>query len=165
MYSSNKYFAIRVESLCRWVKKIQWKFPRGPSSVFAVTSVLETLLLLSMTIGFFSIIYLSVFGFSFAALPPSVHILATTTNDAIVLYHQGGDSLTLDSRIVLKIDNVQTNFTVGDCLDAQAQSDSRWNMGERLVIQGLPPSNHRIEISVINSGNNAMVFHGTIQSK
>ena len=127
---------------------------------YAASSVLETLLLLSMTIGFFSVLYLSVFNFPFSSLPPSVHIIGTTSEDAILLYHRGGVALNIESVIVLTIGNVGFNFTVGDCLDEAAKIDKQWNMGEQLVISGYNCTNQVGEIKIIDRANNVMVFHG-----
>ncbi len=143
------------------MKRIKRKNQSDATSCDAVTSVLETLLLLSMTIGFFSVLYLSVFGFSFAPLVPSVHILATTQEGTIVLYHRGGEPLTLDCRILLKIDDVQTNFSVGDYLDTESKSDSLWGMGEQLILHGIL-SGDQNEITIVNGKNNAIVFHGFV---
>lgn len=144
----------------RLLKKIGKKTYKKHTSVHAASSVLETLLLLSMTIGFFSVLYLSVFSFSFAPLPPSVHILGTTSDDGILLYHQGGDALATESAIFLTIEGVGFNFTVGDYLDEAAKIDKHWNMGEQLVIPGFINSDQHGEIKIIDKATNTMVFHG-----
>jgi len=144
----------------RWVKKIQRALHRKKLSLHAASSVIETLLLLSMTIGFFSVLYLSVFNFSFSPMLPSVHILGTTSEDAILLYHRGGDALSIKSVIVLTIGEVGFNFTVGDYLDDAAKIDKQWNMGEQLVIPGYNCTNQVGEIKIIDRETNVMVFHG-----
>lgn len=141
-------------------EKIKRKKQQKVSSSYAVTSVLETLILLSMTVGFFIVLYLMVFSFSFAPLPPSVHIMGTTDGDDIILYHQGGDPLPMESSIILRIEDKQSKLTVGDYLDAEAKKDSQWDMGEQLVIPGFDPSDHHGNIMVVDGDTNAMVFYG-----
>ena len=115
-----------------------------------------------MTIGFFSILYLSVFTFSFSPLPPSVHILGTTSEDTIILYHRGGAALSTNSIIQLTIEGLRTNLTLGDYLDDTSKIDSQWNMGEQLVIPGFHVSGHQSEITIMNGVNNAVIFHGYV---
>jgi len=145
------------------VKKIKKKNNRKKSSSIAVTSVLETLLLLSMTVGFFTILYISVFSFSFSQIPPAVQILGTTSENLdIILYHRGGEPLSIDSSIVLTIENNRTDLILGDFLDNTSKLDSLWSMGESLIIPCLLSEDQHGEILIIDSERNVMVFHGYV---
>ncbi|HER45594.1 MAG TPA: type IV pilin [Thermoplasmatales archaeon] len=144
-------------------EKIKRKGKRRRSSSIAASSVLETLLLLSMTVGFFTILYVSVFSFSFSQIPPAVHILGTTSEDSsIILYHRGGESISIESTIVLTIEGNRTNLVLGDYLDNTSKQDSLWSMGESLVIADMLLENQQGEILIIDGQRNMMVFHGYV---
>jgi hypothetical protein len=115
-----------------------------------------------MTIGFFSVLYLSVFSFSFSPAPPTIQILCTTSENSVELYHRGGAPLAIDSPIRLIHQDQQMNFTIGDYLDNQSKHDSFWTMGESLTIPIPNLNGDECEITLINSKNNAVVFQSTL---
>jgi len=151
-------------------KRIKRKSLKKKRSLEAVSEVLETIILLGMTVSFFSILYLFVFSFSFAPVIPTVQVLATTSGDNIILYHQGGDPLPTGTAILLTIDDVPYTRTIGDYLDDTSKINSQWNMGERLVIDDVKlyekQGNNLIklpgQIKIIDKANNIMIFYGNI---
>ena len=120
-------------------KRIKRKSLKKKRSLEAVSEVLETIILLGMTVSFFSILYLFVFSFSFAPVIPTVQVLATTSGDNIILYHQGGDPLPTGTAILLTIDDVKLYEKQGNNL---------------IKLPG--------QIKIIDKANNIMIFYGNI---
>jgi len=99
----------------------------------AVSEILGTVLLLSMAAVTFSVIYYKVYSIPPPRNPPDVTIIGKIEGNNLVVEHQKGDSLNLDTRITLTIDNINETFLVKKYLDADAIKDGEWNIGERVI--------------------------------
>ena len=127
-------------------------------SDFGVSEVISTILLLGMTVAFFSLIYGSVLLISPTAATPSANIVFTVENDNITINHCGGIALGLDTKILITTDSESMNATADDGLDDKYKDDGLWGIGERLVFPFGNLSGERITITVIDVESNSLVM-------
>jgi flagellin-like protein len=133
----------------------------------AVSEIIGVILLLAMAVALFSIVYLFVM---YDALdiseksPPSVTMLGTIGGNDIILEHRGGDSLSLDTEIMITISGIVYNMTVGDLLDNESKADGLWDIGEKLIYYpSMNMTNRQVKILVIDAKSGSMVMHGLLQ--
>ena len=73
--------------------------PRSIKSNSAVSEVLGTILLLLINVGLFSVVAISAYSLLPSNSAPSTDIICQVNGDNIILTHQGGDALSLDTKI------------------------------------------------------------------
>ncbi|MEM0492591.1 MAG: type IV pilin N-terminal domain-containing protein, partial [Candidatus Thermoplasmatota archaeon] len=141
----------------------------------AVSEMLGTILLLTIAVSIFSVLYLMVFNLSqnYSNAPtPTVSIVGTVDNNKIILEHKGGLSLPLDTKIVFVIAGVNLELTLKDTppqgytltFDNLYDND-HWNIGERVILTKNQGSFVSLEIKVlvIDHISNSMLMSGYLQ--
>ena len=99
----------------------------------AVSEILGTVLMLMMVIPTFGIIYNNVLSIPPPSNPPNVAIIGMVEGNNLVLTHQKGDSLSVDTTITVKMDIINETFLVKEYLDADSIKDGEWNIGEQVI--------------------------------
>lgn len=79
--------------------------------------------------------------------------------------HRGGESLALDSKVLIPIGGTAGSITVGDHLDYKAKEDGRWGIGEQLVFLCRDITNLRLEITVVDTVSDSVIFAGIFQEE
>ncbi|MFE3846021.1 LamG domain-containing protein [Thermoplasmatota archaeon] len=132
-----------------------------------VTELIGTMILLCIAVCVMSYVYITVFENLNPESVSNVEIVGRIEQNNVVLEHQGGDNLNLDSEIIISIGGRIIDFIAIDYLDNNAISDGMWNIGERLVY---PASEFddiedlRINIDyVVDSTTNSMIMYGLLQ--
>lgn len=130
----------------------------------AVSQMIGTVLLLLIALACLSSVYMYVLSYPMLNPAPHVEIVGTverrnmidTTGLGnyeeyrdIVLTHRGGESLPLDSKVLMSIGDTVDNITVGDYLDSESKDDGVWSIGEQLVYPSNDITLLRIEVIVI----------------
>ena len=82
----------------------------------AVSEVLDTILLLGIAVGMFTILSFVVLTFPFDPSSPATDIIGYLDGDDVVLAHNGGEALSLDTEIIIRIDSELFNSYAGDNL-------------------------------------------------
>lgn len=100
----------------------------------AVSEIVGTILLLGLAISVFSVLYLSVLGYTFHTDSPNPNILAYVEGNCIIVEHQGGEDVSPDTAVRLDLGDGPISFTVGNLL-IDSNGDGKWNLGERLVYE------------------------------
>lgn len=118
-----------VQSFLDCLKKFRKKSNKVDK---AVSSMLATFLLLLIVISAFSIIYYTV-----SSTPPptddvKVTIVGKVEGNDLTLLHRGGESLSLYTEITLELSIKNDTFLVKQYLDADAQQDGTWDLGEKI---------------------------------
>jgi len=164
--------------MVRWIKgrdimfkiKVKNKFKHKMRKIKHITAVSElvgSILLLGVLSVSISIIYYNVLSMPPPENPPNVTIISYVENNKLVLEHQKGDSLGLDTQITIRMDIENETFTVGNYMDPDALSDGEWNIGEKIVYP-LPFTIENIRsymksyIHVADVESNSLVFMGTL---
>jgi flagellin-like protein len=133
----------------------------------AVSEIIGVILLLAMAVALFSVVYLFVMHDALDISensPPSVTVLGTIGGSDIILEHRGGETLSLDTEIMITISGIVYKMTVGDLLDNESKEDGKWSVGEKLSYDpSMDITGRQVEILVIDVKSGSMVMQGTLQ--
>jgi len=136
----------------------------------AVSETVGTLLLLGMSITLFSIIYFSIVTIYPISANPTVNLICFKDENTIIIEHRGGESLSLDTKILLNIGGIDNELTVGEIIENDSNSDGFWSIGERLVYNTTQyydndidyTENCNLGINIIDKFSNSIVMTGII---
>lgn len=146
----------------------------------AVSEIVGTILLLLIAMAVLSSVYMYVLSYPLPNPAPHVEIVGTLEGRNriltglgtyeeecdIVLTHRGGESLSLlDLKVLIAIDNTVENITIGDYLDSKSKEDGRWGIGEQLVLPARDITNLQIEITVVDTVSDSVIFTGIFQEE
>lgn len=127
-----------------------------------VSEIVGTMLLLGIAVTLFSLVYISVLTISPTPPTPSANIVFRVEGDNITIDHCGGVALSLDTKILMTIDNRSLNATAKDGLDDKYKDDDLWSIGEKLVFPVENLSGKQITINVVDVDSNSIVMTGWI---
>jgi len=98
----------------------------------AVSEMLGTMLLLLIVISVFSLIYSQVLSDEGPENKTIVKIGGRIEGTNVILEHQGGEPLELDTEISITLGGVEYKGPISNWLDDK-NNDGLWNIGERMV--------------------------------
>ncbi|MDH7506667.1 MAG: type IV pilin N-terminal domain-containing protein [Candidatus Thermoplasmatota archaeon] len=145
----------------------------------AVSEVVGTFLLLTISVTLFSVVYIAFFSIQPSTPSPSSNIIASMEKDKIIFEHRSGESLSLDTKILLSFGGVDYPFTIknltsqfGEQFFVDSNGDSLWSIGEKLVVtkqmldfitnnkdlEGL-----QAEATVIDVNSNSIIMEGVLK--
>ncbi|MDH7507491.1 MAG: VWA domain-containing protein [Candidatus Thermoplasmatota archaeon] len=133
----------------------------------AVTELVGSILLLGIIVSTIGIIYYNFLSIPPPVNPPNVSIIGYIENNNLVLEHQKGDSLPLDTVITINMYIGNVTFLVENYLDTNAKKDRKWDIGEK-IIYPLPFTIDNIQsyfssnIHVVDIKTNSLIFIGTL---
>ena len=114
----------------------------------AVSEIIGTILMLLVATSIFVASFAVVIS---APTPPSdifVDLECSLQDDDITILHKGGESLSLDTEIIITIgNNNPQNFSVDDLLDI-ALHEFGWNIGEQIVFTANNLNNQLVHVIV-----------------
>ena len=99
-----------------------------------VAEVIGTVVLLGITVAFFSTLYVIALSYPFDTSEPNPTIVATVEGNNIIIEHRGGNELSLETKIVTDIGDETFSMTVGELL-IDSNGNDKWNIGEKLAYQ------------------------------
>jgi hypothetical protein len=129
----------------------------------AVSEVLGTVLILAISVVILASVYIAAFSLPEPARAPVVNAVGMTANDQdIIISHQGGDDLSLDSILVLTVGGKDITYKIEDLMDPEDVEDGYWNIGEDLVF------NHdirmlQVDVRIIDPDSDSVVMMGVLQ--
>lgn len=131
----------------------------------AVTEVVGTAILLGIAITLFSIVQVIALSYPYNPSTPSARLVGTVDQNTILIEHHGGESLSLDTKIVYNIEGMPEMVQVAsDVLDANtSDGDDLWSIGEKVsYTPAFNISGLQIKITVIDIESNSIVMSGII---
>ena len=133
----------------------------------AVVQIVETILLLTLAIVVISIAYFTVFSDLDPDEQTFVTIVGKVKSTNLILEHQGGETLGLDTPVSFTLAGNDFNVLVGDLLVGE-NNDNRWSLGERMVFAfEYNVYNLRnyldIDITAVNREGNEIVLKGPVE--
>jgi FlaG/FlaF family flagellin (archaellin) len=145
------------------------RFHSTKQSNNAVSEIIATILLLSISLALLCIVYVLVF--SNATGPSSTHqvssaqLVATADETNVYLQNNGGVSLALNTKLIITVGGTDFFVTVADCV-VDTNGDGQWSIGEQIIFT--PPSipslfGLEIQIKIINPDTNSMIMAGLVQ--
>jgi len=137
----------------------------------AVSDIVGTVMLLVMAIALFSVLSAIVLSYPIDPPPPSANLIGYVDGNEIVMEHRGGERISLDTKIVIKIDNINSYEAIAeDYLNATTSNgDTYWNIGE--IIDIYSPNelifddiiDATVHVSVIDVDQNYLLLSGYLQ--
>lgn len=135
----------------------------------AVSEVIGTILILTISVSLFSVVYASFFSIDVSPSTPAVRIVGTISNNNLILDHKGGDMLKLDTKTILDYgngDRREMKIDESNYMADASKSDGFWNIGEnfKFDLAGLTGFNRfdPIDIMVVDVDSNSVVMMGTM---
>jgi hypothetical protein len=132
----------------------------------AVSEIVGIAILLGISISLFVIVQTLVLSYPFEPSPPSVNLVGTINGENIFIEHHGGESISLDSKIIITIgDEVETNILALDYLDTESSNNNNiWDIGEIVSYPtNLDIANKYVSATVVDVKTNSIVMTGVIQ--
>ncbi len=135
----------------------------------AVSNIVGTALLLGMAIALFSIVQILALSLPYNPNPPSVRLVGNIEGNVIYIVHHGGESLSLDTKIIFTIDNdVSITKTAGDAgflIHSGSGDPNLWDISERGEFNpGYGDlSNIPVQIVVVDVESGNIMMQSTIQ--
>lgn len=135
----------------------------------AVSEIMGTILLLSISLSLLCIVYVLVLNN--ATSPSSTYhvssaqIIASADEKNVVLQNNGGVPLSLNTKLIITIGGQDFFVSAKDYI-VDANGDGQWSIGEQIIFT--PPSiaslfGLEIQIKIINPDTNSMIMAGLVQ--
>lgn len=141
------------------LKRINTKNKRLQS---AVSEVVGTILLLSISIALFSVVYIAFFSIQPSTPSPSSNIIASVEGNNIIFEHRSGEPLSLDTRIIINIGGNKYEVPVNLILQ-DTNGDGLWNVGERAIYNATDIGSLQTEATVIDVKSNSIIMQGVLK--
>jgi flagellin-like protein len=118
----------------------------------AVSDVIGTALLLGMTISLFSVLSGIVLSYPSPSSSPTINLVGTIEGEYLLIEHRGGESLSLDTKVIITIGDNTSKIRIGDenYLDEKAKADKLWGIGEWFTYRDANMNNSKVMISVVD---------------
>lgn len=130
---------------------------------FSVSEIMGSMILLVLSITFFSVVYVSLLSEVPLEKTTLVSISATIEGNSIVITHKGGYSLSMETIVVINISENKLEFTAGELLNAESQINRCWNIGERLVYSTHDLTGKIVEVTVVDPFTEDTLFMGILK--
>lgn len=137
----------------------------------AVTEILGTFILLMIAISLFTLVNFVVIMYPFSESVPSVNLVGAINQDGhIVIKHNYGDKLSLETEIIVRIGSGSHNVIASD-YSPDSSGDNYWGIGESFVIDpsAAPISSDPIAasdyvgITVVDIESNSVIMMADLQ--
>ena len=129
----------------------------------AVSEILGTVLMLTMSIALFSIVSSIILGFPYFGAPPQLQISGTIDGADIIFHHYGGPSLSKNTVIKIVINDVSYTQTINEIL-YDNNNNGKWDIGEHVVYHASTDlTGYTIFASVIDVSTSSVIMYGTLQ--
>lgn len=120
-------------------------------------------MLLAIALAALSVVYVYVLSYPLPVSAPYAEIVGTLEEDNIILTHQGGEGIHLETKILVNINDTQQNTTVGNQLDSESKNDGFWSIGEILMYPVGDVTGIRVEVSVTDGESDSLLFNGWLK--
>jgi len=134
----------------------------------AVTDVVGTMLLIAISLGLFSIVYISVLSVPYTPPTPTANIACLVDGNTIILEHYGGDELDLDTKILLSIDGESSVIDIENMdksYNWDLNNNNKWNVGEKIEYDAGILGGKEVNVQIIDSASNSIVTMASIPAK
>jgi hypothetical protein len=139
---------------------------KNKRSKLAVSEVIGTAILLGIGIALFTVVQTVALTFPFNPSTPSAQLVGTINENTIFINHQGGESLSFETKILFSIEGeTQIVHRAKDILDnTTSNGDNYWNLGERVTFTpSYDISDLSVEVTVVDIDSNSIVMQGILQ--
>jgi len=138
-----------------------------------VSEIVGTVLLLGIAIAMFTLVQL----FAFALLDenpnsPTVRLIASIENGEVVIFHNGGESLPSNTKILFTINDGKSitdsiNVSDDNYLKENNPKNDKWDIGEKVVYNvsalGYIGGGDSVLVMVLDTSSNSVIMSATIK--
>jgi len=142
---------------------------RAKHNTRAVSEIIGTILLLSISLALLCVLYLIVLnnasGPSATYRGESAVLVSSADENNVVLQNNGGVPLSFKNKLVITVGGTNYFVTVGDCV-VDTNGDGLWSIGEQVLFTppGVPSLyGLEIQVKIINPDTNTMIMAGLVQ--
>ncbi len=128
----------------------------------AVSEIIGVLLMLSISIGIFSVVYYTILSTEPIPKAPPLDVIATIQNDNLTIVHMGGEAIGVDTKLIVTVDDSTTEGTIDNYLNNTEKADNKWNMGETIVYPIGNVSGKQIDVKLAEPKSNSLILLATI---
>ncbi|MCK4332967.1 MAG: hypothetical protein KAV40_05245, partial [Thermoplasmatales archaeon] len=118
---------------------------------------------MAIALAALSLVYMYVLSYPLPDSAPCVEIVGSVEEGNIALLHSGGESLDLDTILILNVGNTTEYTTVGNCLDNKSKNDGFWSIGERMLHSIGDVTGLKVEVSVVDRGTDSIIFYAWLK--
>lgn len=132
----------------------------------AVTEVVGTAILLGIAIALFSVVQTVALTFPFNPPTPSAQLVGTIDENTIFIKHHGGESLSLDAKIIFLFDGETEIVQIAnDILDnSTSNGDNLWSISEKVTYTpAFDITDREVEVTVVDIVSNSIIMRGILQ--
>jgi len=135
----------------------------------AVSEIIGAMLLLLIVVSVFSLIYFQVLSDEGPENKTIVKIVGRIEGTNVILEHQGGEPLELDTEISITIAGVEYSGVVENWLNDK-NDDGAWNIGERMLFSfeynlSRLGDYQEVDITAVDTQSDSVIFMGPIDLK
>jgi uncharacterized repeat protein (TIGR01451 family) len=139
---------------------------RNIRTKIAVSEIIGTLLMLGIATSSFSVIYYNISNSPVPNPAPIVEISGSISENQVVLMHRGGETLSLDTELMIYVGEKTEKIKIGDFLDNESKKDGVWNLGEKVtypIVYNYDYLTHRYgKICVVDKQSNSLLMTGRV---
>ena len=131
----------------------------------ALSEIMGVVLLLGIAVSLFVLVQLLVYSYPFEPGAPSVNIVGSISGGNILLEHHGGESLSLDTRIIITIDDIPEPEIIVSGNLISSDGDASWEIGEIVSYDPSPVdiTNKQVIATVVDVKTDSIVMRGILQ--
>jgi len=139
----------------------------------AVSEIVGTVLLLGIAIAMFALVQLFAFGLlNENPNSPSVRLIGSYDDTNIIIFHNGGESLPSNTKILFTINGANTRINVSDDdyfylneSNSKEPNNGKWDIGEKIEYP-IPPillPVNSLSVTVVDVSSNSVIMSATIK--
>lgn len=130
----------------------------------AVSEIIGAVLLLAIIVCFISSLYITILSDTGPITAPNTTIVGKINNGDVFFDHRSGESLSLDTEIILNIAEYrQLRLSPDQLMDEDENQDGYWNIGERLVYSEYNITDLRVEALIVDKISDSILLWGVLQ--
>ena len=132
----------------------------------AVSEVIGTVILLGIGIALFSVVHTVALTYPFNHSTPTAQLVGTINENTIIIKHQGGESLPLETKIIFTFEGeTKIVLTANDILDnSTSNGDNLWSIGEKVTYSpSISITNLGVEVTVVDIVSKSIVMKGILK--
>jgi Mg-chelatase subunit ChlD len=132
----------------------------------AVSEIIGVMLMLGLSVISFSALNYYVMSAPTPNPSPIVEISGKLDENEIVIMHRGGETLSLNTELLITVGGKSEKMKVGDFLDAESKMDGVWGLGEKVVYPVVYDFDYenfpKADIMIVDQGSNSLVMTGSV---
>ncbi len=126
-----------------------------------ISEMLGSILLLIIAVASFTVVHANILFNPSLDDQTYVTIVGEIKGKNITLLHRGGESLSLQTKVIFEIDENKFNIIIGenDYLDSKFKTDGLWNIGESLIFkQANDLDDLKVKVTIVDVKTNCVVM-------